>query len=81
MARETLKSGSQREEWEGVGRWPLDIEVRVGLLVESEGHWERWRRFGGGFYPVDQVGVELHVRHEDFDRRFSVGLGHLGLGC
>ena len=42
---------------EGVG-----VETHVGLVMGSESHRERYRRSGGGFNPVNQVGVKLHVQ-------------------
>ena len=45
----------------GLGHRSLKFMTRIGFFMESEGHLECWGRSGVGLYPVDQIGVELHV--------------------
>ena len=65
----------------GVGRGFLYLEPVVGFVVDLESHRDHLRRFGRRINPSVHLGVKLHMRHEDPNRRFTVGLGYSGLDC
>ena len=51
-----------------------NLEVLVGLIVDSESYQKHWRRSGGSFHPFD------HMQHRDPDGYAIVELGPLELG-